>query len=401
MKIDYYLYTRKKSPYYMARYTFPDGSKTVQSTKTKDLQEAHKKANQFISEYITEQEAQLEKEKCSFDVGITLKEYAHDFFNMEGNHIKRLKSYNDFLNDRWIMVKNEIVQNYILPSPIAEKKIKDITADDIDLFVLRLKPVKKKTDLSANTKNKALMVLKIILKNAVKDKIINYIPDFQRVKGESKAKDILEPEELKKLFPYNWQSIYNHKSAYIGLMLAATTGARLSEILGLQVKHINFDNRSIKINQSWDTRLLKVNRFTKNKTVREIAVCDRVLSELKGFITEQGKDQDSFIFCREGTNKPYDDKFFPRHMKIAIQRAGIKVNHRYITFHSFRHGVNTYLLETYMNPFKVAAFLGHIKKNNMTAKYNKTGLKHQDDIRRYFQKLLTGQDNLVVLSKEA
>jgi integrase len=176
---------------------------------------------------------------------------------------------------------------------------------------------------------------------------------------------------------------------------------RLSEVMGLQVKHINFDNRSIRIEQSWDTRLLKVNRFTKNKTVREIAICDRVTSELKGFITEQGKDQDSFIFCREGTNKPYDDKFLPRHMEIAIQKAGIKVNHRYITFHSFRHGVNTYLLEAGINPFKVAAFLGHSNKYNMTALYNKTGLKDQDDIRRYFQKLLTGQDNLVVLSKEA
>ncbi len=206
------------------------------------------------------------------------------------------------------------------------------------------------------------------------------------------------PEELRALFPVKWETVWPDRRAYVSNLLAATTGMRLSEIQGLLVKHVNTDTKSIRILRSWDGRLNQPNRTPKNKKTREIELSDTVFNEIQLLIEENPEpgNREAFLFPGEKPGLPMDKKYFPRHFKKAIRKSGINTEDRHFSFHCYRHTVNTLLIEAGVNPFKVAAYLGH-SRNDMTALYHHSNIRDHGDIRLIFENLLKPSPNITLL----
>jgi len=397
---DYYIYQKKNSPFYYSRFTYEDGSYSAFSTKKTDEKEANKTAAAEMNKR-NEDDKKKQHEEKFIQKNIILKDYAPDFFSLSGKYIQKRKAFNSSINDRWIIEKQAIVNNHILPSHLADKYLREISEEDIELFIVKLKSVNPDIQLSANTKNKILMILKIILREAYKEKLIDRIPVIDiKIQGEKKEKDILKVEEIQSIFPERWETIWPDRRAYVGCLIACTTGARLSEIMGLQIKHIDFTNKTIHIKQSFDKKLQIINPTPKNKQSRQVVICDKVLNEIKQLIAENpdNKNKDSFLLHGEIPGKPFDHKYLPRHFFNALKKVNIDIEEKALTFHAIRHSVNTHLLLAGINYLKIKRFLGHSdKSSDMTALYSHIDFNDMEDIRNYFSNMLTRKANLKVI----
>ena len=81
------------------------------------------------------------------------------------------------------------------------------------------------------------------------------------------------------------------------ILVAIYTGARFSEILGLTWDDINFKNKTIRINKTWDYH--NHQGFLPTKTphsVRTIRVNSALLNELKHYLSVAGINKKGFHF---------------------------------------------------------------------------------------------------------
>jgi len=92
--------------------------------------------------------------------------------------------------------------------------------------------------------NTTFGTLKVMLGEAVRQGLIpaNPCDKVRRLKNDRKKIEILKVEEVQKLFPKNYQSVWgNKKLAYVACRLASLTGMRIGEILGLRGEYV-FDD---------------------------------------------------------------------------------------------------------------------------------------------------------------
>jgi integrase len=86
--------------------------------------------------------------------------------------------------------------------------------------------------------NNVLTVLNIILAEAVKRKIIKSNPaaGIQKLKVERREKKLVTPAEIRRLFPPDWEGVWESELVCKANKLAAYTGMRIGEVLGLRGK---------------------------------------------------------------------------------------------------------------------------------------------------------------------
>jgi integrase len=186
-------------------------------------------------------------------------------------------------------------------------------------------------------------------------------------KVDSSEKGILTREELMKLFKEeNRDHIWPEELHFIINYLAASTGLRIGEILALRTKSIS-NNQLIVTNSYSPEDGLK---STKNGKTRIIPLNQKLKDMLVDLC--KGKQDDAFLFSSSNGQKPMCHKTIYRRFWHALEIVGISKEERKrrnITFHSYRHGVNTMLLEKGLLPETVRLMLGH-SAPSMTAHYS-------------------------------
>lgn len=133
--------------------------------------------------------------------------------------------------------------------------------------------------------------------------------------------------------------------------LAAETGMRCGELLGLRVRDINTDTGTVSVRQSvWrgQSGTPKSSAATRQcNTSTGLAAC------LSGIL--QGRDSMSFVF-RTRTGLPWDARFIVRdQLQPILKRLGIPK----AGMHAFRHGNATYRLQQGEDVKTLATRLGH------------------------------------------
>jgi integrase len=79
---------------------------------------------------------------------------------------------------------------------------------------------------------------------AVEQELIKANPRarVKRLKNDRKKIEIITVEEVQKLFPKNWKTVWGDKeTAYVANRLASLTGMRAGEIMGLRGEYV-FDD---------------------------------------------------------------------------------------------------------------------------------------------------------------
>ncbi|MCL2209184.1 MAG: site-specific integrase [Treponema sp.] len=266
-------------------------------------------------------------------------------------------------------------------------KISSITPEIVQKWILKL----SHDGYNNSSINMKMATLKVMMKEAFRLKLIptNPMDKIKKLKFDNKEVKILKNDEVQKLFPSDWKEIWNSYEVYLINKLAAFTGMRLSEIIGLQGEHVHEDHIHVCVQYSKKYKIMPL----KTKDSRNIPITTALYSELSVLINKHGS---GFLFTKYAGIVPITPNRIYRETKKAFDRIGINSEERKkrgLVLHHWRHFLNTALLMANVNTLKVQKVTGH-KTMSMTKHY-----AHFDS--RDFTEVLDVQNNLIAESNNS
>ncbi len=189
--------------------------------------------------------------------------------------------------------------------------------------------------LSSSSGHNALNALKFYFRYVLEWKDTNW--EIPRPKKEKTLPSVLSMEECKRVF----NAVRNSKHKLI-LLLTYGAGLRVSEVVSLQWRDIDFGEHRIHI------------REAKGKKDRMAMLPYSVVCYLKDFMHLEGSD--GYIFKGQIAGEPYSTKSVQAVMRAAIQKSGID---KRASVHTLRHSFATHLLENGTDIRFIQKFLGH------------------------------------------
>jgi integrase len=182
--------------------------------------------------------------------------------------------------------------------------------------------------------------------------------------NDRRAIRIITSEEFKKLFVEDWKTVWdNDRIAYTANKLAALTGMRASEVLGLKGCYVYDDH--IYLCMQYDEYGY---RPTKTKDKHNIPLASDFIDELKELKRMNGE---GYIFSLDGGATPLCRNTLYKHYHRALRNIGIsdtEIADRHLHLHAWRHFANTEMLKGGLTVKQVQAITSH-KSERMTEWY--------------------------------
>lgn len=208
----------------------------------------------------------------------------------------------------------------------------------------------EKSGLAPRTVDAILTTLNQALKRAVKLRLLPYNPvaAVERPKYDNKKIQVLEIDELR----YLLNAVQTHPQ-YPLFYLAAYTGMRRGELLGLTWEHVDLDSGDVTICQQWAYTKkdgLHMGPLKSEAAYRTIAISEDVVAVLKR--TER---KTPYLFPSPETGLPYHPHNTTKEFKRVAKRAGFET----LRLHDLRHTHASHLLAAGVPLSEVQARLGH------------------------------------------
>lgn len=183
-----------------------------------------------------------------------------------------------------------------------------------------------------------------------------------------------ETKKSKYLHNEEWQILIQNIDTYnngithnLIIYLAAVTGMRFAEVLGLTWDDVNFSKQQISINKTWDYKYRTGFIPTKNNSsIRTIDIDKQTTNVLQQHqeIQEQWKLNNPYnLVCMNIMEKLPVSATINRHLENLCESLNIRV----ISFHGLRHTHASVLLFQGVNLMAVSKRLGH---SNVTTTQN-------------------------------
>ena len=162
---------------------------------------------------------------------------------------------------------------------------------------------------------------------------------------------------------------------YRGLFTGvAIIGVRLGELLGLKWKHVDFESRTLRIEQSlWQGQIVtpKTKRSTRSIAFGEI---------LSGVLTQHLQSSlhigpDDFVFCKPDGSPPHPDVLRRDVLYPVLDRLGIPRPARAAGFHTFRHSAASIINAKTGNLKLAQKLLGHSNLSTTADIYTHTSIE--------------------------
>ena len=242
-----------------------------------------------------------------------------------------------------------VLNLHILPA-FGDLRVVDI----VPLHVEEFSQVKVASGLSGKTVRNLLLTLQSVLSLAMDNDLIARLPIRKRHKPtvEKREKPIWSPIEVRMILhgaPENLRALF---------VCVALTGTRLGELLGLQWKHVDFDCKRLRIQQSlWRGQLVAPKTAASKRDIYVGNFLMEVLRQHRNSSHHQGVDD--FVFCNsDGT--PFDPDVLRKDVLYPIlDRSGIVRKKGASGFHTFRHSAASIVNEQTGNLKLAQKFLGH------------------------------------------
>ena len=190
--------------------------------------------------------------------------------------------------------------------------------------------------------------------------ILNYAVNFYELRsnpckkagsmGKSKADE--RPHWSLEEFLNFLEVVSDKHESWIGFQILFWTGMRVGELLALKVEDFDYENKTLRIDESF-TRLKGKNIISTPKTessVRVITIHDELADDIREYVACLYKAKPSTRLF-EGMTKRY----FEHELERGIELSGAKK----ITVHCLRHSHASMLVEMGFSPLEISKRLGH------------------------------------------
>jgi integrase len=163
-----------------------------------------------------------------------------------------------------------------------------------------------------------------------------------------------------------------------------STGARISEVLGLMLKHVSLEKGTLHIQQRHCRGDIDV---PKTKNSRRVLTLGILAGRYKDWIRKQNISQpQQWIFPQDSDpQRPMWDSGVRKALKIAAQAVGCDFPG--LGLHSLRRANITWRQEVGASAIEASKIAGH-SSVNMTNDYTHVQLRRQDNLTRAIQKRL-------------
>ena len=332
----------------------PVTGRRKRKTKTKPTK---KEANAWIAEQVQKRDNGIVVDPKNY----TLKEYLCRWLKDYAEPNLAATTYDGY---------EVIVKSHLIPA-LGQLKIDEIKPMHIQSYFTQKRSRGRKDGQSGGLSEKTLLqhfrVLSKALKQAVKWQLISNNPaKAVEAPKPKRSKDIkaMTKEQLNKLLAAAKEEsewIYNFT------LVAAYTGMRRSELLGLPWDNVDFENETIRVKQALVTKVGEGSTIkeTKSKSgTRPIKISEKLINALKNQKELQKKDKAklgdkydnelNLVFCKEDGSK-----YYPTTVNKKFNRATKKAGLNKFGIHDLRHTHATLLLKSEVNPKIVQERLGH------------------------------------------
>lgn len=311
----------------------------------------------------------------------TFAEFSSGWFDVEICRYLKWRELHEPLTQGTIAIHQENLKNHI-KDYFSKFRLDEITDTVLENWLLSMSEKK----LKASTINLAYRTLRLMIGEAVRLKVISKNPclEVKQLKEDTPDRIILTVEEVKKLFPLDWSTVWESKVVYKAHRLAACTGLRIGELQGL--RGIDVFDDYIFIRGQYTRYGYKPN--TKTKHNRNIPITPLMRQELEELIRMNG---DGYVFSDNSGVAPVTVERLRRQFDRALKLIGISHEEkmkRNLSFHSWRHFLNTLLRMSNVADSKVQSVTGH-RSMRMTNHYTHFDTRQFTEIRDVQTELLT------------
>lgn len=227
-----------------------------------------------------------------------------------------------------------------------EKKLEDISAEEIKLFIKSL----YESDIKARSQARFLSGIKAFYKFLIYSDVIENDPTelLESPKFEMRLPDFLTVDEIEKIFAsIDLSTKEGHRNRAMAEVLYGC-GLRVSELVNLKVSNLFFDDDFIKVVGKGDKERIVPIGSTAKKMVELYIEGERNNIKVK-------KGEEDFVFLnRRGSHLSREMVFM--YVKKWVEDAGIK---KKVSPHTFRHSFATHLIEGGADLRAVQQMLGH------------------------------------------
>lgn len=246
-----------------------------------------------------------------------------------------------------------LIQNHILPE-FGEKEV--ICEADVQSFALK----KLDQGLSEKTIKDIIIVLKMIIKYAIKCKYLDYVQIDVKFPSNQQKKEleVLSKSEQKKFMNY-LRDNFTFKN--LGIFICLSTGMRIGEICGLRWQDVDVEEGVIMVRHTLQriyilddgekhTELLLDTPKTSN-SVRDIPMSSELLKIMKQF--NKVVNDDYYVISND--INPIEPRTYRNYYKKLCKKLELPE----LKFHGLRHSFATRCIESNGDYKTVSVLLGH------------------------------------------
>lgn len=317
-----------------------------------------------------------------YSSGDNLYTYLEHFWDAEGEHARISAGAGKPLSAAYLTANKHAIAKYVLPWLIETKRkrlrLSQVTAGLLEELKLHLQgQVSRGRQISARRVNGILQAVTVALAEAKRMGKIQANPaaSIRRLREQKSTRHILTLQEATKLFARDWpeprQKAIN--------MLAAFTGMRLGECLGLQTDDIQ--RREIQLGEKtvgyWAIDLRhnwqagEGLKGPKGGSYGELPIPDKFAGVLLR-MTQENPWRSGFVFYGSLRDKPMHGRGVSEAYREVIHAIGISEAERLerrLTFHAWRHWYNSMIRAQGKLPDYALRQLTRHKAEAMTERY--------------------------------
>ncbi len=288
----------------------------------------------ILKELSPAEKARVARELLRPTERVTLREFLEPYFTDRCPHCQHRK-----VGAGHRQQSRGLLDRHVLTDPVADLPVGMITRGD--LLDLRQRLINGK---GPGTANKVLTALHTCLREGLfrEELSRDLAAGVGKVAVEREEPGTFTAAELAKLFA-EVPGPRGDRVGYTCFLVAASVGMRMSEILALPWKHVDFDRGLVRVERAWKYKHPNQDGLPKRGKKRVSPLPARTAKALRELRAESTHVlPDGPVFCQEDGSRLTDDWWAWR-FRSAMKAAGIDTRGSCLKPHSFRHSPSTIL----------------------------------------------------------